>query len=196
MDRVESLARESAFVMYRRDGRGCQLAEAGLGTVRRLAGILRSVMILTMKLGARDSNSIVVGSAWRVVELYCMLARPPLRRTSAAGGWQLRPTLREQPLTPGSDDTHCTESNQPTSVEVDQAVTTNPTPISASRPQSHIHRQYGCPLRSPPPLRDHGMMRHGALCDREDPMLTRSCSLPYAPPTTTENPSTAIQTAY
>jgi hypothetical protein len=34
MDRVESLARESAFVMYRRDGLGCQLAEAGLGTVR------------------------------------------------------------------------------------------------------------------------------------------------------------------
>ena len=34
MDRVESLARESAFVMYRRDGRGCQLAKAELGTVR------------------------------------------------------------------------------------------------------------------------------------------------------------------
>lgn len=34
MSRVESLARESAFVMYReRDGRGCQLAEAGLGAV-------------------------------------------------------------------------------------------------------------------------------------------------------------------
>lgn len=138
-------------------------------------------MILMMRLGACDSNSIVVGSAWRVVELYCMLARPPLRRTSAAGGWQLRPTLREQPLTPVSDDTHCTESNQPTRVEVDQ-VTTNTTPISAPRSQLHTHRQHGCPLRSSPPLRDYGMMRHGALCDREDPMLTRSCSLLYAYP--------------
>lgn len=33
MSRVGLLARESAFVMYRRDGRGCQLAEAQLGTV-------------------------------------------------------------------------------------------------------------------------------------------------------------------
>lgn len=33
MSRVESLAWKSAFVMYRRDGRGCQLAEAKSGTV-------------------------------------------------------------------------------------------------------------------------------------------------------------------
>ena len=61
-------------------------------------------------------------------------------------------------------------------------MTTNPTPISAPRSQSHTHRQHGCPLRSSPPLRDHGMMRHRVLCDREDPMLTRPCSLPYALP--------------
>lgn len=73
------------------------------------------------------------------------------------------------------------QSNQPTNVEVDQ-VNINPTPISAPKSQSHTHRQHGCPLRSSSPVRDHGMLRHSALCDREDPMLTRSCSLPYALP--------------
>jgi hypothetical protein len=62
-----------------------------------------------------------------------------------------------------------------------------PIPISTPRSRSQSHCHHGCPLRSSPPLRDYGMIRQYALCDRQDPMLTSPCSLPYANPRFTRN---------
>ena len=111
----------------------------------------------------------VINSAWIGVRL--VVTRPPLvlgvvHGCAAAAGWSRTDDLSIKPQAGRDLGLRIQEYHNP---------------ISTPRITFKPYRDHGCPLRSPPSLRDYGELRRLELCDQL--MLTTTLhSLPYVHP--------------
>jgi hypothetical protein len=111
-------------------------------------GIFGSEMILWKRLQLCDSFLLLIQRDWS--EISCC---PPsfLRRVAA----------RSQPGGPALTTSRASDLQPSAAV----AGHRNHHSISTPRITFTNYRDHGCPLRSPPPLRDHGELRRPELCD-------------------------------